>query len=144
MKTFKCQLCGEEIVRNSNNQKYCPECAHKKCQERVRKWQEQHREKIREAKRNYYRSTKTGIKQDTIICQKCGIETAKRSATQKYCPECSKENQRKNALEWRKKNIEKIRERNKIAARRRYGEIERCASSHNNCFSCPHVDCIKG
>lgn len=145
IKTIKCQLCGAEIVKNSNNHKYCPECAHKKCQERIRKWHEQHREKIREAKRNYYyRLTKTGIKQDTIKCQECGKETAKRSANQKYCPECAKERHRRHALKWQKNHPERARERNRRAARMRYDEVERCASSHNNCFSCPYDDCIKG
>lgn len=28
---------------------------------------------------------------DTIICERCGAESVRRSRAQKYCPECAKE-----------------------------------------------------
>lgn len=141
---MKCQECGTEIVKNSNNQKYCPKCAGKKHKEHIRKWNAQHKDKLSEYNRKRYKARKKPVEKKTIKCHDCGKEIVISNTNQKYCPECAKERHRRSNIKWRKNNPERFREIKRRSILRRRAEIQSCASSHNNCFSCPYLDCIKG
>mgnify|MGYP001635349088 CR=1 FL=1 len=77
MATMICQMCGKEVERTSNVQKYCEEC-------RIRKQSERN---------NSYKKRKedgvANIVGATAICQECGKEFVRNTGNQKLCTECS-------------------------------------------------------
>lgn len=76
MATMICRMCGKEVERTSNGQKYCEECRIKKQAERNNAYQKR--------KEN---GTVNSIG-STAICQECGNEFIRTSGNQRLCTEC--------------------------------------------------------
>ncbi len=81
--TIICQMCGREVPRLSNGQKYCEECRKKKQIERNIAY------KARKE------SGSVGSVGTTAICPVCGKPFEKTSGNQKYCSNCSEEQRKK-------------------------------------------------
>lgn len=81
--TVICQMCGKEVTRTSNGQKYCPECRKKKQVERNAAY------KARKE------NGSVGPVGTMSTCPVCGNPFERTSGNQKYCSNCSEE-QRKN------------------------------------------------
>lgn len=58
MRTIKCQICGKEVEKTNNNQKYCPECAKEKIAARKKRRYENNKEKVRAQHKEYYENNK--------------------------------------------------------------------------------------
>lgn len=77
MATMICQMCGKEVERTSNVQKYCEECRIKKQSERNYSYKKRKEDGV------------ANIVGATAICQECGKEFVRNTGNQKLCTECS-------------------------------------------------------
>lgn len=77
MTTMICQMCGKEVERTSNVQKYCEECRIKKQSERNNSYKKRKEDGV------------ANIVGATAICQECGKEFVRNTGNQKLCTECS-------------------------------------------------------
>lgn len=77
MVTMICQMCGKEVERTSNVQKYCEECRIKKQSERNYSYKKRKEDGV------------ANIVGATAICQECGKEFVRNTGNQKLCTECS-------------------------------------------------------
>lgn len=105
-KLMKCVRCGKEILRKSQTQKYCAECAELSKLDRLvkthaptavivcpicgKEFESNNKQKkycndCRQKIDNYYESSQIG---ETIICKNCGQKIIKQTIRQQYCNDC--------------------------------------------------------
>ena len=57
--TIQCEMCGKDIIKNGGLQRFCADCAKKHLKmvdnQQSRQWAKQNRDKVRDAKRRYYK-----------------------------------------------------------------------------------------
>ena len=83
-KTFMltCVDCGTQFEAKCTNAKRCKACA-------AARLKEQNRNNVRKHRQTQEKDYSTPRKQETMICEACGVETVRNSANQKFCPTCS-------------------------------------------------------
>lgn len=145
MKSEKtCTECGKTYMPSGYSQKYCPECRKKILRENRRKYSrtyyERHKDRILERHAEYYISHRDRIlaekakrrdrtdrgrmcrehKNTVFTCGVCGKEFTGRRGSKKLCSDCQV-----------------------LSRERPYILTEICSQTHDNCFSCPHPDCVR-
>ena len=108
--TMICACCGEETIRNSGNQKFCPTCSADAMYRRMA----ERRKKLEAEARGEVTIAHIG---DTIKCVDCGAEMIKMNARHVRCENCREAHRLQHSREiWKKKKEENTAERRKKAS----------------------------
>lgn len=108
--TMICQSCGQETIRNSGNQKYCPTCT----TDAIYRRNIEAKKRRAAAARGEIVIPHVG---DLIKCADCGKEIIKNTARHIRCAECAEKHRIEHSKElWQKKKAEAKAERRRLAA----------------------------